>query len=1123
MIVHRSNRTEVLVEQLGRVVEKPGLAPFEPELLVVQGQGMERWLSMRLAERLGVWANHEVLSLRKLVDDLARRTLGAGIDPAFDPESLMWSVAELLTTLEQHAGFESIARYLEGDTTGRRRIQLSYQIATTFYRYMTYREEMVNRWSDGSSSESTDGIEDPDEQWQATLWRELVARHGGDHLAGRGRRLISHLARGEIARGALPKRISVFGVSTLPRLHLDLFHALARHVELHLFVLSPTPEYWGDIATPQEARRELRRDRAHDEVALHLDVGHPLLSSLGKLGRDLHEMLVAKGDLDDRDRDQHREPEGTGMLVDLQRDILAMRVRGRTDEVRLPFDPADRSLRIHACHGAMREVEVLCEELVACFEADGSLEPQDVVVMTPDIKTYAPYVEAVFGVRRRGSEAACAGEGRIPYRIADRWPDPADEVVDALRRGLDFVRGRFAAPEAIDLLGLPCVQRRFGFDVRELEVVETWIEASGIRWGVDAAHRGEQGQPDTNDNTWWFGLDRLLLGYAMEDDGYSLYEGVRPFGSAEGQRGEVLGRLLEFGQFLFEQREALRAPRSPSAWREALVSFLEGLIVDDDDNHDQHWMLRDALAKIARQASDAGYEGPIALESMREQIDRQLDHAKRSTGFLAGGVTFCELVPMRSIPFRVVCLLGMNDEAFPRIQHVPGFDLVARSPRIGDRTSRDDDRYLFLEALLSARDRLVITYVGQSIKDGALLPPSAVVSELVDVLCETYEIEGQTRAESRTQVRSSIELRHPLQPFSPKYFDGLQQDFSVHSELYCEAARRMVAPRHETPAFAAAPMRDLRAAEVFDLEIDELVSFFRAPVASFLKDRLGIGLREDRDEVASREPYRIEGLDRYVLGDALVDLIAKGVPAAQAFVALHASGGLPHAAAGTIAFDDLLADAGSVAQWTAKLRAGQSEPASPFELELPGVRLHGTFLDLGESGQVFSRYTRLGGPSELSAWIWHLALLAVGERGAADLPKMPFETAVVGREKTKGDGVSAVRFAECANARETLGDLVDLYRAGSVAPLPLFRSASRAFAERMFEEKGEAAARKAARKKFDYDPYGQSGDCADANIALAFQGVDPLDPAARLACGATFEELALRVFVPLLTARRMLR
>ncbi len=1133
MIIHRSNRAEALIDALAEVVAVPRSRVFDPELLVVQGQGMERWIAMELAQRLGVWANQRVLTLRDFVDDVARRVLDAEVDPVFDTESMLWSIAELLYELEGRPEFAAIAGYLEDDADGRRRIQLAHQISNTFYRYMGYREEMLHAWLGPAHAPAHAPADEPDVAWQATLWRELVARHGSGHLAGRGRALIERLVRGSVEAGRLPERLSVFGVSSLPRLHFDLVRALGRHCELHLFMLSPTPHYWGDVATEREARRSLHRESASVDLEggadldeeLHLDVGHPLLSTFGKLGRDFHSMLVASGDLDEGEGDLHIEPEGRGLLAALQRDVFTLQSPGRLGVARRPFDPADRSLRIHSCHGPMREVEVLCEELVGCFEADPSLEPQDVVVMTPDIKTYAPYIEAVFGVRARGAEATACGEGAIPYRISDRWPDPTDEVVDAFFAGLEVAVGRFSAPDVFDLLGRPCVANHFGLAAEDLACIEAWIEGAGIRWGIDAAHRAEEAQPEVDANTWRFGVDRLLLGVALESEDDALFEGVQPFGDAEGQRAETLERLLEVHRFLVLSREALSGMHTPADWREALLCFLADLAIDDDGHHDQHLMLRKAIVKTADQATCAGFEREVTLTSLREQLERQLQHARRSTGFLAGGVTFCELVPMRSIPFRVVCLLGMNDGAFPRIDHPPGFDLIAREPAQGDRTMRDDDRYLFLEALLSARDRLVITYVGQSIRDGAELPPSAAVSELLDVVCDAHTIDHEKGVLShrslRERIREQIEIRHPLHPYGARYQGELRTVFPVHRALHRELARIDPTQATSEQAFAVrvAPVGD--TAEGATLALDDLVNFFHAPSRAFVRDTLGIVLRDEREPIPRREAFALDPREAARVGQLMLDLHGSGVEFEDAFDVVAATGVLPHGSAGVFAYRDLLQDAERIAKWNAEL--GVSEPIAKqaFAIECAGVTITGEFDAVGDAGQVFSSFQRLGRGSELRAWLRHLAWQVGRERDPATFAKASPRTTLIGRAHSSKKNVYAIRFDGCEDAENRLTALIALYWKGMDAPLPLFHDASRAYV-RALEKRGEAGALESARKSFEVDSWSGFGDEADPYVELAFRGVDPFDGKAKLACGVSFAKASCEVYEPLLAAREEL-
>lgn len=1114
MIIHRSNRAEALIEALAEIVAEPCGGVFDPELLVVQGQGMERWIAMELARRRGVWANQQVLTLRGFVNEIALQVLGEQIDPVFDPESMLWSIADALHELEARPAFASIARYLADDEEGRKRIQLARQIAQSFYRYMGYREEMLHAWRKPEGDEALEG----DALWQAELFRVLEKRHGTGHLAGGGRALIQRLDLGGFEAGGLPRRLSVFGASTLPRLHFDLLRALSRHCDVHLFLLSPTPHFWGDVATEREARRSLSRGAASQaggelpqEEDLHLDLGHPLLANFGKLGRDFHAMLVEANELDEGEGDLHTEPADAHVLGTLQRDVFGLEVPGRGGVPRRRFDPRDRSLRIHACHGPMREVEVLCEELIACFEADPALEPHDVVVMTPDIKSYAPYIEAVFGTRARGAEAAARGEGVIPFRIADRWPDPRDEVVDAFFAGVEVVAGRFAAAQVFDLLSRPCVAKRFGLTARDLELIEGWLEGSNIRWGIDAEHRAAEGQPESTANTWRFGLDRLLLGVALDEREEALFEGVRPFGDVEGQRAETLERLIEIERFLVDSRAALSQTHTPARWRELLARFLAGLAIEDDETREQHALLGAALAAVAEQAAHAGYERTVSLASMQEQLQRQLQHARRSTGFLAGGVTFCELVPMRSIPFRVLVLLGMNDGVFPRVDHPPGFDRMAQEPKRGDRSTRDDDRYLFLEALLSARERLIITYVGQSDRDGAVLPPSVAVSELLDIVDESFEdVEDASRP-----VSESIALQHPLHAFAPRYLDAWAERFPIHSAWHRQLARIEVGRDAAGQRFAGEVTPTGDAAEA--VTIEGLSAFYQAPVRAYLRDRLGIQLREAREPIPDREAFALAPLDRSRLGQRLLALREAGHDTEACFERIRATGALPLESAGRLAFDELASEVEVMVAWNARLGARETLEARPFAFECAGVTVTGRFESLTKSGQVFGSFARLGGVSELRAWIWHLAWQVCSDRDPEGFPKALAATNVVGRAPS-GGSEAAIRFGEVDDAFDRLAQLIERMREGQRAPLPLFRMASRTYAE-LARNKGAAAALTAARKNFDLDPWIGLGDLSDPYVELAFRGCDPLDPEADLPGGLRFDELANETFAPLLAAR----
>jgi exodeoxyribonuclease V gamma subunit len=1113
MYVHRSNRAEALVDVLAEIVTPPLPDPTAAECIVVQGRGMERWLSMELARRLGVWANPDFpfprhLILRTLADLLG---LDVAAPSPFEPEILRWSVADLLGRFLTRPEFVEIRTYLAGDDRGIRRVQLAHRIADTFDQYVVYRPEMVLEWERGG-----------DTHWQALLWRALVERHGATHMAARARAFLDAMRRSAPPLRTTPARICVFGVSTLAPLYLQMLAALAQHRDVHLLLLSPSAEYWADIRSRRETlRAPARQPAGADDVdqALHLAEGNPLLASLGRIGRDFQLVLEANVDYHEGERNLYTDPGTRTMLSALQSDILALRHRrpGNADALPLALDPGDDSIAMHVCHAPMREVEVLHDQLLALFDRDASLEPRDVVVMSPRIDAYAPFIDAVFG-------GAAEHQPRIPYRIADRAVRATDDAVAAFLAVLATLRGRMTASAVLDLLGMDPVRERFGFVSGDLEVVRRWIQESGIRWGIDAVHREQAEQPPLLQNTWRFGLDRLLLGYAMPGAGRHVYGGVLPYDDVEGSVAEVLGRFVEFCEALFSFQRSLQAARAVDAWRADLGRLLRAMIGSTNQTAHQHRQIHAALEELAAQARAGGFHDPVDLDTMQLQLAGALERAAPGRGFLTGGVTFCALVPMRSIPFRVVCLLGMNDADFPRVRRPPGFDLVAQRPRPGDRSSRDDDRYLFLEALLSSRERLIITFVGQSVRDNGEIPPSVVVSELLDVIEDSFVLPAAgAQPPAAPTVRAHLVTRHPLQPFSPRYF-GADPDPRLFSyaRSHCEGARALRGHRSTVPPFVSVPL-PLDPATAREVSIDALARFFENPARGFLHQRLSLYLGSDMESVDDREPLELDNLERWKVGTSLLERQLDGEGSAEALPSLRASGVLPPGALGTCVVDGVEPEVRAIALVTQRLHGGTELEPLVVDERLDGTRVTGVLRDLWPAGQVRYQFSKLGGRHEIGLWIRHLVLNWLR---AGAYPRVSY---LAGRPAVK-DGPTAVRFRPVDDAGAILRELLGLYWLGQTMPLLLFERASRVYTAQLRERpRAAVAALKKAQAAFD-GGFRSIGDRDNEYVRQVFGTANPLDPgftfdggaAGATAGGSGFARLAVAVFGPLLDHREEL-
>lgn len=645
--IHTSNRMENLVEALASQLATPLTSPLTPEVIVVQSKGMQRWLAMELSRRFGVWGNCDYPFPNDMVWRLFRASLPQVPDAApFDPDLMAWKIMAILPSLLEREPFAPLKRYLDNDRDGLKLFQLAVKIADTLDQYTLFRPAMLLEWEEGKEQGG-------DAAWQALLWRELARDGEGRHRGRLMREYCDALADAAGAPAGTPERITLFGISYLPTFHMDVLAATARVSQVNLFLLSPTREYWSDIST----RRVLAR-LAPEERALRTE-GNPLLASLGRLGRDFSDTVIEIGDLAALQEDLYREPGEESLLRAIQSRILSLEGAGEREGEKRPIAPHDRSVQLHSCHGPLREIEVLHDNLLDLLERVEGLEPRHIVVMTPDIESYAPYVATVF---EGGGEQG----GRIPYSIADRSLASEGEVASAVLKLLALPGSRLTVVQLLDILEMPAVSRRFGLDGEELERVRRWLGETRIRWGMDEGDRLRLGLPGYRDNSWRAGLDRLLLGYAMPEQGGRLFNGLLPYDELEGSAGRTLGKLVDFVGAIDRLARDLDTPRHLPEWGERFRLMLAEFIVADDDTARELDGCASLLAELDSLAERSRFPGAVQPAVMRAWLASRLQKEQKGLGFMTGGVTFCAMLPMRSIPFRVVALIGMSDGAFPR-------------------------------------------------------------------------------------------------------------------------------------------------------------------------------------------------------------------------------------------------------------------------------------------------------------------------------------------------------------------------------------------------------------------------------------------------------------------------
>jgi exodeoxyribonuclease V gamma subunit len=1071
--LYTGNRLEDLARKLAEVLSTPLSSPLDTEVIVVQSKGMERWVRMQLARYHGICANVQFPFPNAIVREFFCKVFAycSPEDAYYDPPIMTWKIMGLVQSCIKKPGFESIRFYLGDHIRQLKWFQLSERIADTFDQYLVYRPDMILKWETGKGG-----------QWQPKLWRKLVNGHQKSHRAALKKALLERVQKRSVSAQDLPQRISVFGISTLPPYHTEVLAAVSELIEVNVFLMNPCREYWADIVSDHDMRRFMKKEALENNGSetFHLERGNSLLASMGALGRDFFAWVT---DLECESHECFHDIEARDMLSCIQSDILLLRERGGLPHGKTIVSEEDTSIQVHSCHSPMREMEVLHDNLLLMFEQDPNLAPRDILVMTPDIETVAPFVQAVFGATDDNSK-------RIPFSIADRSARSESPVADAFLAILGLRSGRFNAIEVLSILECPPIQQRFNLSEADLGLVHRWVTETRINWGIDADYRKKMDLPPFPENTWRFGLDRLLLGYAMPGKGEQLFKGILPYDNVEGGDTCALGKFVDFAEALFSCVGSLSGQKTLSEWSQILTGLLDTFFLPDGQAGIEIQMIQRTLYDLIRQEALSGFHEKVELEVIQAYMLRHLETEGFGFGFITGGVTFCAMLPMRSIPFRVICLVGMNNDAYPRQTRGLGFDLMARHPRQGDRSRRKDDRYLFLEAILSARKILYISYVGQSALDNSRIPPSAIVSELLDYLEKGFKI-------PRMMITDHITTNHRLQAFSPTYFKGRKKFFS-YSDENLDAARVSRGDRRQAEPFISNGLSE-PPAEGKALELRQLTRFFINPARFLLNERLGIHLETPSNRPNETEPLSVHGLDKYILEQTLVEKRLSGKRLRELFPVVKASGQLPHGSIGQCVYESsrqgIEKFVGSIENWTGE------NSLSPIELNhnIAGFELSARVPNIYPKGLIQYRYTQLKVTDHLRLWFPHLLLNIVC------LKDYPRQSILLGKDERWV-------YSPVEEGEKILGRLLEIYWEGLRRPTHFFPESSLKYAEAIiWKGKAEDDALNDTRNTWTGNEYNR-GECQDHYYQLCFGGTDPLDQ--------DFRKLAEEIFNPLLRSRK---
>ncbi len=1024
---------ENLSEAFCKDMNKTKADPFLSDIVITQSSSMESYLNRKLADKNQIAVNINYISPRIFITDIFKICNIDIKENRFARETLIWKIYKMLPEMENK--YEVIRNYVESDKNNKsfKRYQLANEITNVFDTYIAYRGEWLEKWQENEILNLGEH-----EEWQSDLWRKLSVDCGSRFL--RATQLIAPNIKQ--CKDSLPKEISIFGISNLPKDYIEFFTFLSNYIEIKFYYLTPCLEYWSD-ATKKSAHLE--------------NIDNKLLVSWGVLGRDFFKLLL-DNDFDIGGDEAIEETEPTTFLSSMQYDIL----HNLPDEYsQMKNKQFDNSIIINNCYSRMREVEVLYDQVLDLLNCETSnISASDIVVMAPNMEEYTPYIKAIFDNKDWKSA--------IPFTIADRSINETSKIAESFINILNIASTKITAQDMYDIISSEAIAHKFGLSIDDLSEIHKLILDSNIIWGENCEHRKSVLGQEFNDiNSWEFGFNRLIAGYAFDTESI-VDNGVLPL-PLKNNQPIILGKFKTICDLIFKYSKQLRKEHSPDEWYSILLNIINEFFVIENTKNEELDPVYNAITVLNYNLQNAEFEEKLSLQVIKQALSNDFSMEQNQKEFFKGGLTFCRLLPMRNIPFKIICIMGLNEGEFPRLDKQCGFDLSHKNPISGDRSMRKDDRYIFLETVMACREKLYLSFVGQSNASNEEIPPSILISEMIDYITNITEIKEE-----------NLITKHPLQPFNKKYFTGNDKYFS-YSKTNCEAAKALSAELANNQNFCdnELPLRD----KDLEFSFDDFINFFLSPAKFFLNYRLKINLyNQNIDALKNCEPFDLNKLDEYLLKDKYLEskLSEKNIDILETE---KASGAIPYGIWGDEILDSA-ETATNVIYERVKLLGDKKEISSVKTISKTidgiNIKFSGQFNNFYNNSQAFFRPGKIKDKDKLKAWIWHNLALETDTI---------CETFILGYDKNK---LQEINFK---STESRIDELIKIFIRGLRKPLPLFLNSSAEYANQLKKAELEVdyeKCLKSASTKWEKDEYSFDYDLNEDANKICFGDESPI-------------------------------
>jgi len=1006
---YRSNRIEWLARRLSDSLTAQEFPhPLYRQRIIVPNRDNARWLQFQLASLNSITANvHYQLPAEWMWSEIRMLHPGLPEKLASDLNPMKWAVMEMLSENKTPETAAILRNYLDVPDEENRIIrcwQMSGLIASVFDKYMVHRPDMITAWEyDRKTTQNSHEV------WQKDLWKNLKNYWNTyyDDVTGYSRtdlqkELLQKVESGEADRNA-GTPLYIFHPGKLPGPVTGVIAAYSKHLPVYLFTCRLIDSFKNELTDDVYLEEMLKEEISADQL------WHPLISDDTRSKVESH---------------FKREEEDT-FLKSVQNSILSGKAQNKKAE-------PDHSLRIHSCHSPLREMETLQEFLLECFEESDDLRPDDIAVVSPVIDTYAPFIHAVFG----NSDGSVP---RIPYSIAGSGHGQTDMLSGVFKKLLEMIDSRWQATDVVEILHNKPVMQKFELDESDVIEIRDWIVKNNVTWGIDLAHRKEFQQPENKSNTFQAALDRLWTGSIFDlNDFQFVNETPAWHGLDSSDSNELLGRFSAFIHTMKQIYLQTHSENTVSEWCEKAMNWIDALFPSVSHDY-RYYELAESILSISEEGKISGFQGRIPFEIFKNRLISKIETGFSSSVSFTGGILFSPMVPLRNIPFKVVAMVGLNEENFPRNITSPEFDLIQNSPLPYETTAKDEDRHLFIQYVMAAGRKLLISYIGRSAEDNEKIPPSVILEKWMDIV----------------QERTGVSKKLLISEKSLHGFTGKALDMEMsRSETYSMVASSAVENTGKSGFYITNKKTEPVAKK--EVTVSDLETFYRHPLKYYLQKNIGAYL-SDFDDRLGKEYFSDDALLNYKLAGPALNWLEYGI-APEAIKKLFTnSGSVPEGLPGEMIADSVLHNSQNVLQALQDKSGSDKKSSIDINKSLNGIELQGKIDTFSENGYVDLFLSSKNGKNLVTAWIRYLVLLLMKDTGRIE------NHILFNAKKDEGNWVS---FKEVGDAASVLANLLQIYLDGQHQPFLFAPDTAFTFAEANSGDDINKAVRKAETKWF---------------------------------------------------------